>query len=86
MDRKEFEAFIKDNQALVANSEQLMKKIDELENNNRQLREELNSTRAKLESLEVTAAGSSRQADDAIKSARETVARIIRETDKRLSA
>jgi predicted nucleic acid-binding Zn-ribbon protein len=86
LDRKEFETFLQDNQKLVENSGQLMKKIEELEKTNRQLRDELQASRAKVDSMQSTMASSTREADDTIRKARETMARIIQETEKRLSS
>jgi predicted nucleic acid-binding Zn-ribbon protein len=85
LDRKEFESFLADNQALVDNSQKLMKKIDELEKANRQLGDELQAARAKLESVQSNFANSAREADDTVRNARETMTRIMQEADKRLS-
>jgi len=85
LDRKEFESFLADNQTLVDNSQQLMKRVDELEKANRQLTEELQASRVRLQSMESTMSNNAREIDDAIKKARETMTRIIQETDKRLS-
>ena len=74
-----------DNQALVDNSQKLMKKIDELEKANRQLGDELQAARAKLESVQSNFANSAREADDTVRNARETMTRIMQEADKRLS-
>ena len=84
MDRKEFESFLADNQALVDNSQKLMKKIDELDKVNRQLGDELQAAKAKLESVQSNFANSAREADDTLKRARETMTRIIQDADKRL--
>jgi cell division septum initiation protein DivIVA len=84
LDRKEFESFLADNQALVDNSQKLMKKIDELDKVNRQLGDELQAAKAKLESVQSNFANSAREADDTLKRARETMTRIIQDADKRL--
>jgi predicted nucleic acid-binding Zn-ribbon protein len=84
LDRKEFESFLADNQALVDNSQKLVKKIDELEKANRQLGDELQAARAKVESMQSNFASSAREADDTVRKARETMTRIIQEADKRL--
>jgi predicted nucleic acid-binding Zn-ribbon protein len=85
VDRKEFEAFLSDNQALLERSQKLIEKIDSLEKMDRQLREELKASKEKLESLEATANISKSQSDDALRRARETMARLARETEKRIS-
>jgi predicted nucleic acid-binding Zn-ribbon protein len=85
LERKEFELFLADNQTLLDRSQELMKKIDELEKVNRQLRDELQASRMKLESVEANMARGMRRADDTLRNARETMTRLIRETDKRVS-
>jgi len=85
VDRKEFEAFLSDNQALLERSQKLIEKIDTLERMNRQLREELKASKEKLESLEATVNISKSQSDESLRRARETMARLVRETEKRIS-
>jgi predicted nucleic acid-binding Zn-ribbon protein len=85
VDRKEFEAFLSDNQALLERSQKLIEKIDSLERMDRQLREELKASKEKLESLEATVNISKSQSDEALRRARETMARLARETEKRIS-
>lgn len=85
LDRREFETFLADNQKLVENSGQLMKKIEELQRTNQQLRDELQASRTKIASMESSMSMGTREADDAIRKARETMARIIQDTEKRLS-
>ena len=85
VDRKEFEGFLADNQSLLDRSQELVKRIDELEKVNKQLREELQTYKTKVGALEADMASSSRQTDDSLRKARETMTRLIRETDKRLS-
>jgi predicted nucleic acid-binding Zn-ribbon protein len=85
VNRKEFESFLSDNQALLDRSQELMKKIDELQRVNDQLRAELQASRAKLGSMEASMAADTRQSDDSLRKAREIMARLIRETDKRVS-
>ena len=85
LDRKEFESFLADNQTLVDNSQQLMKRIDELEKANRQLSADLQASKSKLQTVESTMLSNTREADDTIRKARETMTRIIQEADKRLS-
>ena len=84
VDRKEFEAFLADNQSLMDRCQQLVKRIDELEKANKQLHDQIQASNAKVESLEANMGASSRQVDDSLRKTRETIARLIRETDKRV--
>jgi len=83
VDRKEFENFLSENQKLLERYQQLMNTIDRLEKENKQLRDELEASRAKLRALESNLA-ETRQSDDALKRARSNIARLIEETDKRV--
>jgi predicted nucleic acid-binding Zn-ribbon protein len=85
VDRKEFEAFLVDNQSLMDRCQQLVKRIDEVEKVNKQLQEDLQASKAKVESLEANLGAGSRQMDDSLRKTRETITRLIRETDKRVS-
>ena len=85
VDRKEFEAFLSDNQALLERSQKLIEKIDSLEKTVSQLRNELKTSKEKLDSLEAAVNTSKSQSDEALRSARETMARLVRETEKRIS-
>jgi predicted nucleic acid-binding Zn-ribbon protein len=85
VDRKEFEAFLSDNQALLERSQKLIDRIDALEKMNKQLRDDLASTKGKLESLEATMNTSKSQSDESLRRARETMARLARETEKWIS-
>ena len=84
VDRKEFEAFLADNQSLMDRCQQLVKRIDELEKVSKQLQEDREASKAKVESLEANMGASSRQMDDSLRKTRETITRLIRETDKRV--
>jgi len=84
VDRKEFEAFLADNQSLMDRCQQLVKRIDELEKANKQLREDVQASKAKAEFLEANLGASSRETDDSLRKTRETITRLIRETDKRV--
>ena len=83
--RKEFEAFLSENQTLVERSQKLVETIDTLERLNRQLRDELQTLKEKLESMEANLNISTRQTDETIRKARDTMARLLRETEKRVS-
>jgi len=82
--RKEFESFLAENQKLIDRSQALMSTVDRLEKENKQLRDELEVSRAKLRALESNVAAM-QQSDDALRKARNEIARLIEETDKRVS-
>lgn len=84
VERKEFEGFLAENQKLIDRSQALMSTIDRLEKNNKQLRDELEASRARLRTLESNIADM-RQSDDALKKARANVTRLIEEADERIS-
>ena len=84
VERKEFESFLAKNQKLIDRSQALMSTIDRLEKENKQLRDELEVSRARVRALEVNAS-EMRQSDDALKRARANVARLMEEADKRLA-
>jgi len=83
--RKEFEAFLSENQALIERSQKLVETIDTLERLNRQLRDELQISNERLESMEANLNISTRQTDETIRKARDTMTRLLRETEKRVS-
>jgi len=85
INRKEFEAFVSENQALVERSQKLVETIDTLERLNKQLRDELQISKEKLESMEANLNVSTRQTDDTLRKARDTMARLLRDTEKRVS-
>jgi predicted nucleic acid-binding Zn-ribbon protein len=84
VERKEFESFLAENQKLIDRSQALMSTIDRLEKDNKQLRDELEVARTRLRTLESNMAVA-RESDDALKKARKEIARLIDETDKRIS-
>jgi len=84
VERKEFESFLAENQKLIERSQALMSTIDKLEKDNKQLRDELQVSMARLRALESNMADM-RQSDDVLKKARNNIARLIEETDKRIS-
>ena len=84
VERKEFEGFLAENQKLLDRSQTLMEKIDQLENENKQLRDEIQATKTRLTSLETNIANT-RQADDSLKKARETMSRLTKEAEKRIT-
>lgn len=58
VERKEFEDFLAENQKLLDRSQALMDRIDELESEDRQLRDELQATKARLGAMESNMASS----------------------------
>ena len=84
IERKEFESFLAENQKLIDRSQALVGTIDRLEKDNKQLRDELEMSKARLRSLETDVADM-RQSDDVLKKARSNIARMIEEADKRTS-
>jgi predicted nucleic acid-binding Zn-ribbon protein len=85
LNRKEFEAFLTENQALVERSQKLIGKIDSLEKLNKQLQDELQISKDKIASMEANLNTSMRQSDETLRKARDTVARLLRETERRVS-
>jgi len=84
VERKEFENFLAENQKLIDRSQALMSTIDRLEKDNKQLRDELEVARTRLRALESNMSVA-RESDDALRKARKEIARLIEETDKRIS-
>jgi predicted nucleic acid-binding Zn-ribbon protein len=85
VNRKEFDAFLAENQAIVERTQKLIEKIDSLNAANKQLRDELQASKEKQDSAQVDLNVSVRQTDETIRSAREKMARLISETDRRIS-
>jgi predicted nucleic acid-binding Zn-ribbon protein len=85
INRKEFDAFLTENAALIERSQKLIEKIDTLEKLNKQLGDELQTLKNKFEAIEADLNTSMRQTDEKLRNARETMARLLRETEKRIS-
>ena len=85
VERKEFEGFLAENQKLLDRCQALMGKIDQLKNENEQLRDELQATKARLGAIESNAVRFTRQGDESLRKARETISRLAKEADKRTS-
>jgi len=81
VDRREFESFLAENQKLIDRSMALMNEVDRLEKENKRLREELGSSKARLQVFESTI----NQSDESLKRARSNISRLIEEADKRIS-
>jgi hypothetical protein len=84
VERKEFEGFLAENQKLFDRFQALMSKIDQLENENKQLRDELQASKATLEAMESNMAGSA-CVDELLRKAREAMSRLAKEAEKRTS-
>ncbi len=85
VNRKEFEAFLAENQAIAERTQKLIEKIDSLTATNKQLRDELEALKEKQGSAQVDLNVSMRQTDETLRKAREKMARLISETDSRIS-
>jgi O-antigen/teichoic acid export membrane protein len=85
VERKEFEGLLAANQKLLDYSQALMSKIDQLVNENRQLWDELQATKATLGVMESNMASSTRQGDELLRKAWKTISRPAKEADKRAS-
>lgn len=84
LNRKEFEAFLAQNQALVERSEGLIQKIDGLQKINKDLEEELRAIKEKFESIETELNIEVRQGDETLRKARETIAHLLRESEEQI--
>lgn len=85
LDKAEFEAFLTENRALVERSLKLLERIDTLEKLNKELEEELKKTKEKLSSVEGELNADQRQASESLREARGTIARLLKETEKRVA-
>lgn len=85
VNRKEFDAFLAENQAILERTQKLIEKIDSLTALNKQLRDELQASKEKRDLAQVDLNVSVRQTDETLRSAREKMARLISETDRRIS-
>jgi len=85
VDRNEFEGFLAEEQKFFDRSQALMNRLDQLENENKQLGDELQATKARLGMIESNVANNTRQTDDSLRNAMETISRLAKEADKRTS-
>ena len=85
VDRKEFEGFLSENQKFLDRSQALISKVDQLENQNKQLRDKLQAAKARLGPLEPKTAQNTRQAGEPLREAREIISRLAKEEEKRTS-
>jgi predicted nucleic acid-binding Zn-ribbon protein len=85
VERKGFEGFLDENQKLLDRHQALMNRADQLWNENKQLRDGLQATKTRLGSIESNMTNNTRQADELLRKARETISRLVKEADKRTS-
>jgi cell division septum initiation protein DivIVA len=85
VDRKEFQAFLADNTELVERYQKLLEKLAGLHKLNKDLEEKLRFAEQKLDTLEQKIGVDAQQADEILRKARGTIARMIEETERRLS-
>jgi len=85
VDRREFQAFLAENKELVDRYQGLLDKLGTLRKLNKDLEDRLRLAEQKLGSLEQKAGVSIEQADDVLRKARATMARLMEETERRVS-
>jgi predicted nucleic acid-binding Zn-ribbon protein len=85
VDRKEFQAFLADNTELIERYQRLLEKLAGLHKLNKDLEEKLRFAEQKLDALEQKIGVDAQQADEILRKARGTIARLIEETERRLS-
>lgn len=84
IDRKEFQAFVAENQELVQRYQKLLEKVDSIRNLNKDLEEKLRLAEQKISSLEQKAAAEVQEGDGALRKARDTMAWLIKETERQV--
>jgi predicted nucleic acid-binding Zn-ribbon protein len=85
VDRKEFQAFVAENKELVKRYQELLDKLNSLREINKDLQEKLDLADRRLDSLEKKVGVEVQAGDDRIRKARSTMARLEKETERRLS-
>ena len=78
LNRKEFEAFLAENQKLLERSESLIQTIAALETTNNQLRQELQAAKESLNTLKAELNGENREGDEGLRMARERTSNTLR--------
>lgn len=82
---QEFHAFLSESQQLVERYEELLGKLSSLTTLNKDLEEKLRLAQEKITVMEQKMGGDVQQADEILRKARATMARLMGETDRRLS-
>jgi len=77
LNRKEFEAFLAENQKLLERSESLIQTIAALETTNNQLRQELQAAKESLNTLKAELNGENREGDEGLRMARERTSNTL---------
>lgn len=85
IDRKEFQAFVAENQELVKRYQELLDKLNSLREINKNLQEKLDLAERRLDSLEKKVGVEAQAGDDRLRKARATMARLEKETEHHLS-
>ncbi len=85
VDRQEFQAFLAQNQELLERYQKLVNQLDGLRKLNKDLDEKLRQAEQKLDQIENKVGVDVQQADETLRKARDAMARLIQETDRRLS-
>lgn len=81
MDRKEFEAFIEENQTLLERSEKMIQTIGALEKANHELRQKLQAAQESPKTLKANLDRENPQADDRLRQARERTSIVLKLLD-----
>ena len=82
---KELQGFLADNQQLMERYEKMLNRLTVLDRLNKELEEKQRQTEAKLKLIEQRNEGDIQKADETLRKARATIARLIKETDLRLT-
>lgn len=85
IDRKEFQAFVAENQELVQRYQKQLEQLGSLRSLNKDLEEKLRLAEQKISSLEQKAAVEVQEGDGTLRKARDTMARLMKETERQLS-
>lgn len=85
VDRKEFQAFVAENQELVKRYQELLDKLNSLREINKDLQEKLDLAERRLDSPEKKVGVEVQAGDDRLRKARATMAQLEKETERRLS-
>ena len=85
VDSREFQAFLADNSELVERYKKLLDTLSSLRKMNKDLEEKLHSAEQRLNLLEKKTVVETEQADEILRKARAAIARMMEETERRLS-
>ena len=82
---KEFQGFLADNQQLMERYEKMLNRLTTLDKLNKELQEKQRQTEEKLRLIEQRNESEVQKADETLRKSRGTIARLIKETDNRLT-